>query len=199
MLIRERKFKMSTMFNRSKLVAVPTEKGSRRAAVEEIQFFIGQCSLGSLLVARSAKGICALLLGDAPDALARDLKRRFPQAHLTDGDAGFEKLIAKVAGFVEAPERGLNLPLDVRGTVFQQRVWRALRAIPVGATASYADIAWRIGSPKAVRAVAQACAANAIAVAIPCHRVVKNDGSLSGYRWGVERKRSLLKREAVAA
>jgi AraC family transcriptional regulator, regulatory protein of adaptative response / methylated-DNA-[protein]-cysteine methyltransferase len=163
----------------------------------EIQFAIGECSLGSILVARSQRGVCAVLLGDDPDALARELQDRFPQANLIGGDAGFEKVVAKVVGFVEAPALGLNLPLDVRGTAFQQRVWRALQEIPAGATASYAEIAKRIKSPRSVRAVAQACAANIIAVAIPCHRVVRTDGVLSGYRWGVARKRSLLERESA--
>ena len=160
-----------------------------------IRFAIGQCSLGAILVAASDKGVCAILLGDDPDVLARDLQDRFPKAALVGGDATFEQWVAKIVGFVEAPRLGLDLPLDVRGTAFQQRVWQALRDIPVGSTASYAEIAARIGSPKAVRAVAQACAANALAVAIPCHRVVRNDRSLSGYRWGVERKRALLDRE----
>lgn len=164
----------------------------------EIRFAIGECSLGSILVARSDRGICAILLGDDPDALARDLQDRFPQATLVGGDAGFEQLVAKVVGFVETPALGLDLPLDVRGTAFQHRVWQALRTIPAGATASYSDIARRIGSPRSVRAVAQACGANALAVAIPCHRVVRTDGALSGYRWGVERKRALLDREASA-
>ncbi|MGH6835129.1 MAG: bifunctional DNA-binding transcriptional regulator/O6-methylguanine-DNA methyltransferase Ada [Methylocella sp.] len=162
-----------------------------------VRFAIGECSLGSILVASTEKGVCAILMGDDPDALARDLQHRFPLAELIGGDADFEALIAKVVGFVEAPAMGLDLPLDVRGTVFQQRVWQALRAIPAGSTASYTDIAKRIGAPKAVRAVAGACAANAIAVAIPCHRVVRNDGALSGYRWGVARKRALLEREAA--
>jgi AraC family transcriptional regulator, regulatory protein of adaptative response / methylated-DNA-[protein]-cysteine methyltransferase len=164
----------------------------------EIRFAIGECSLGSILVARSAKGVCAILLGDDPDALLRDLQDRFPRASLIGGDAAFEDLIAKVVGFVEAPALGLDLPLDVRGTAFQQRVWQALREIPAGSTASYTDIAQAIGAPKAVRAVAHACAANALAVAIPCHRVVRNDGALSGYRWGIERKRALLERENAA-
>jgi AraC family transcriptional regulator of adaptative response/methylated-DNA-[protein]-cysteine methyltransferase len=162
----------------------------------EIRFAIGECSLGSILVAASERGVCAILIGDDPGRLARDLQDRFPRAALVGGDAAFEQLVAKVVGFVEAPGLGLDLPLDVRGTAFQQRVWQALRCIPAGRTASYADIAKRIGSPKAARAVAKACAANALAVAIPCHRVVRNDGSLSGYRWGVERKRALLAREA---
>ena len=163
-----------------------------------IRFAIGECSLGSILVAQSDRGVCAILLGDDPDQLARDLQDRFPQATLIGGDASFEQSIAKVVGLIESPAVGLDLPLDVRGTAFQQRVWQALRDIPPGRTASYADIANSIGAPKSVRAVAQACGANLLAVAIPCHRVVRNDGALSGYRWGVERKRALLDREAKA-
>jgi len=162
----------------------------------ELRFAVGQCSLGAILVARSEVGICAILLGDDPDALTRELQDRFPQARLVGGDATFEAWVARVVGFVEAPAIGLDLPLDIRGTAFQQRVWQALRAIPPGETASYAEIARRIGAPAATRAVAQACGANALAVAIPCHRVVRRDGGLSGYRWGVERKRALLVREA---
>ena len=161
----------------------------------EIRFAVGQCSLGAILVARSERGVCAILLGDDPDALTRDLQDRFPKARLVGGHAGFEATVAKVVGMVEQPKLGLDLPLDVRGTAFQQRVWQALQAIPAGRTASYAEIAMGIGAPKAVRAVAGACAANALAVAIPCHRVVRSDGALSGYRWGVERKRALLARE----
>lgn len=163
----------------------------------EIRFAVGQCSLGAFLVAQSQRGICAILLGDDPDRLVRDLQDKFPRAELIAGDTGFEQLVAQVVGCIEAPGVGLNLPLDVRGTVFQQRVWQALREIPPGSTASYAEIAERIGSPKAVRAVAQACGANHIAVAIPCHRVVRRDGDISGYRWGVERKRELLRRETL--
>ena len=164
----------------------------------EIRFAIGECSLGSILVAASERGVCAILMGDDPDALARDLQDRFPRAHLIGGDAHFEQWVAKVVGFVEAPALGLDLPLDVRGTAFQQRVWQALREIPVGRTVSYSQIANRIGAPKAVRAVGAAVGANPLAVAIPCHRVIRNDGSLCGYRWGVERKRTLIEREAVA-
>ncbi|RKP57685.1 bifunctional DNA-binding transcriptional regulator/O6-methylguanine-DNA methyltransferase Ada [Pararobbsia silviterrae] len=164
-----------------------------------IRFAVGQCALGAILVAESQRGICAILLGDDPDALVRDLQDQFPKAHLIGGDDTFEQRVAQVVGFVEAPSIGLNLPLDVRGTAFQERVWRALREIPPGATVSYADIAERIGAPKAVRAVAQACGANLLAVAIPCHRVVRRDGDLSGYRWGVDRKRALLRREAAIA
>lgn len=164
----------------------------------DIRFAVGECSLGSILVARSERGVCAILLGDDPDALARELQDQFPKANLIGGDAGFEQWIARVVGLIEAPSLGLDLPLDVRGTAFQERVWQALREIPAGTTASYAEIAARIGAPKAVRAVAQACGANHLAVAIPCHRVVRSDGNLSGYRWGVERKRELLEREAQA-
>jgi AraC family transcriptional regulator of adaptative response/methylated-DNA-[protein]-cysteine methyltransferase len=164
-----------------------------------IRFAVGECSLGSILVATSERGICAILLGDDPDELARRLQDEFPNAELIGGDAGFERLVAQVVGFVEAPALGLSLPLDVRGTAFQQRVWQALRELPAGTTASYADIARRIGAPRAVRAVARACAANRLAVAIPCHRVVRNDGAVSGYRWGVARKTALLAAEARAA
>jgi AraC family transcriptional regulator of adaptative response/methylated-DNA-[protein]-cysteine methyltransferase len=164
----------------------------------EIRFAVGECSLGSILVAQSGRGICAILLGDDPEALTRELQDRFPRARLLGGNRKYERLVAKVVGFVEAPAVGLDLPLDIRGTAFQQRVWQALRRIPAGKTASYAEVAKRIGSPRSVRAVAGACAANALAVAIPCHRVVRTDGALSGYRWGVRRKRALLKREASA-
>jgi len=161
----------------------------------DIRFAVGQCSLGAILVAQSERGVCAILLGDDPDALVRNLQDQFRRANLIGADQQFEQLIAQVVGFIEAPALGLDLPLDVRGTAFQERVWQALREIPLGSTASYADIAQRIGQPKAVRAVAQACGANSLAVAIPCHRVVRSDGNLSGYRWGVERKRQLLERE----
>lgn len=161
-----------------------------------IRFAVGQCSLGAILVAQSQRGICAILLGEDPDGIVRDLQDQFPKAQLIGGDAEFEQLIARVVGFIEAPSVGLNLPLDVRGTAFQERVWQALREIPPGTTVSYTEIAERIGSPKAVRAVAQACGANHIAVAIPCHRVVRRDGDIAGYRWGVDRKRELLRREA---
>jgi AraC family transcriptional regulator of adaptative response/methylated-DNA-[protein]-cysteine methyltransferase len=161
-----------------------------------IRFAIGECSLGSILVAATERGVCAILLGDDPEQLAHDLERRFPRAQLIGADAGFERLVAEVVGLVEQPRVGLELPLDVRGTAFQRRVWQALREIPAGQTTSYAQLARAIGAPKAVRAVAQACGANALAVAIPCHRVVRTDGALSGYRWGVERKRALLAREA---
>jgi AraC family transcriptional regulator, regulatory protein of adaptative response / methylated-DNA-[protein]-cysteine methyltransferase len=167
-------------------------------ADEDIRFAVGQSSLGGILVASSDKGVAAILMGDDPGALVRSLQDRFPRARLIGGDADYEQLVARVVGFIESPKIGLDLPLDVRGTAFQQRVWRALRKIPSGKTVSYAQIARAIGSPKAVRAVAGACASNNIAVAIPCHRVVRNDGSLSGYAWGVERRRALIEREAAA-
>ncbi len=160
-----------------------------------IRFAVRECWLGSVLVAATEKGICAILLGDDPAALARDLQDRFPRAEIAGGGEQFEKTLAGVIATLESPTQEFNLPLDVRGTAFQQRVWQALRQIPVGTTASYAGVAEKIGSPKSVRAVAGACAANALAVVIPCHRVVRGDGGLSGYRWGVERKRALLKRE----
>lgn len=163
----------------------------------DIRFAVGQCSLGAILVARSERGVCAILLGDDPNQLLEQLQDKFPRANLLGADADFERLVARVVGLIEAPAIGLDLPLDLRGTAFQERVWQALQSIPAGSTASYAEIAQRIGAPKSMRAVAQACAANCLAVAIPCHRVVRSDGSLSGYRWGVERKRQLLEREAL--
>jgi AraC family transcriptional regulator of adaptative response/methylated-DNA-[protein]-cysteine methyltransferase len=180
-----------------RLGMTPTDfrAGGTRA---EIRFAVGECSLGSILVAQTPKGVCAILLGDDPEALVRDLQDRFPSATLLGGDRAFEQIVARVVGFVEAPALGLDLPLDVRGTAFQERVWQALREIPPGSTATYSQIAASIGAPSAGRAVAQACAANPLAVAIPCHRVVRRDGSISGYRWGVERKRALLKREGAA-
>lgn len=163
---------------------------------EELRFAVGHSSLGYVLVASSAKGVVAILMGDEPDALVRDVRGRFPKAMLRKGDADYEQVVAQVIAFVDAPHIGLGLALDIRGTLFQQRVWQALRGIAAGETASYAEIARRIGAPTATRAVAGACAANPIAVAVPCHRVVRGDGALSGYRWGIERKRCLLAREA---
>jgi AraC family transcriptional regulator of adaptative response/methylated-DNA-[protein]-cysteine methyltransferase len=164
-------------------------------ANEDIRFAVGRSTLGAILVASSRKGIAAILLGNDPDKLLRELQNRFPKARLIGAEKDYETLIAHVVGFIEAPGQSLGLPLDIRGTAFQQRVWRALRKIPAGKTVTYSEIARKIGSPKSVRAVAGACAANNIAVAIPCHRVVRTDGSLSGYAWGVERKRGLLTRE----
>jgi AraC family transcriptional regulator of adaptative response/methylated-DNA-[protein]-cysteine methyltransferase len=162
----------------------------------DIFFAIAECSLGSILVAQSKKGICSILIGDDPASLVRDLQNQFPKANLIGDEPGYEAIVAKVLGLIEQPGIGLDLPLDIRGTVFQQRVWKALRQIPPGSTATYTEIAKKIGMPRAARAVAQACATNVLAVAIPCHRVIRTDGSLSGYRWGVERKSALLEREA---
>ncbi len=168
-----------------------------RSDETDIRFAIGGCALGAILVAATGNGVCAILLGDERDALVNDLQRRFPAARLIEGgDAAFCRLVAKVVAFVDAPKEGLDLPLDMRGTAFQQRVWQALREIPAGETVSYGEIARRIGSPTAARGVARAVASNPLAVAVPCHRVVRADGGLSGYRWGVERKRKLLAREA---
>ncbi len=161
-----------------------------------IRFAVRQCSLGLALVAASEKGVCAILLGDDQEELARELHHRFPKAQIISGDQTFESTVAQVIAFIDAPKTGFNLPLDVRGTVFQQKVWQALREIPLGATLSYSALAARIGAPKAVRAVAGACAANHLAVAIPCHRILRHDGGLSGYRWGVQRKSALLERES---
>ena len=170
----------------------------RGGAGETIRFAVGECSLGSILVAATEKGICTIALGDEPGSLVRELEDRFPKAELAGGEPEFESLVARVVGLVEAPAVGHDLPLDIRGTAFQQRVWQALREIPVGETVSYSRIASVIGSPKASRAVASACAANPLAVAIPCHRVVRSDGAPGGYRWGVERKQALLAREALS-
>lgn len=164
-----------------------------------IRFAVGECSLGSVLVAASEKGVCAIAFGEDPNALVKNLQDQFPKALLIGGDKTFELTVARVIGFIEAPQTGLDLPLDVRGTAFQQKVWRALREIPVGSTVSYTEIAHRIGAPKAVRAVASACGSNTIAVAIPCHRVLRRNGDLSGYRWGVQRKSALIKREFESA
>ncbi len=174
----------------------PTTYRNARASIE-VAFVVEQCRLGSILVARSELGLCAILLGDDPDALGHDLRQRFPRAEPAADETDFSVAVAEVVRFVDAPATGLGQPLDVHGTVFQRRVWQALRITPVGETVSYGELAVRIGAPAAVRAVAGACAANLLAVAIPCHRVVGRDGSLTGYRWGVERKRALLASEAL--
>lgn len=177
------------------ILGMTPKRFRRGGAGERIRFAVGQCSLGAILVASSEKGVVSILIDDEPEKMVRALQDRFPNATLIGADADYERLVAQVVGMVESPGALVDLPLDVRGTVFQRRVWQALRKIPAGKTASYIDIARRIGAPKAVRAVAGACASNNIAVAIPCHRVVRHDGALSGYRWGVERKRTLLERE----
>ena len=164
-----------------------------------ISFASRQCVLGAFLVARSEHGICAILLGDDARRLARELRRQFPQAHLHDAGAQLEPLVFKVSQFLAAPAGGLDVPLDAQGTAFQRRVWSAVQEIPAGATESYGEVARRIGAPRAAKEVGEACAANALAVAIPCHRVVRKDGALAGYRWGVERKRALLLAEKAQA
>jgi AraC family transcriptional regulator of adaptative response/methylated-DNA-[protein]-cysteine methyltransferase len=174
---------------------IPRARVSNVAAMNTaIHFDIGSSTLGRVLVAINEKGICAILLGDSPQTVTRELRQRFPAA--VQDPARLARVLPQVIELVEGRDTTLDLPLDPGGTEFQQRVWRALRRIPSGATASYADIARRIDAPKSFRAVAQACGANPIALAIPCHRVVRNDGALSGYRWGVARKRALLEREA---
>lgn len=178
-------------------LGMPPRAYRSRGARQTIRFAVGQSSLGAILVARSERGICAISLGDDPDALLSDLQERFANAELLGGDRDFERLVATVVGLVEDPRRGCDLPLDIRGTAFQERVWRALQRIPPGSTLSYAEVAARIGEPHAVRAVANACANNKLAVAIPCHRVVRSDGRLAGYRWGIDRKRELLRRESA--
>jgi AraC family transcriptional regulator of adaptative response/methylated-DNA-[protein]-cysteine methyltransferase len=164
---------------------------------DTLQFGFTDCSLGALAVARSPKGICAILLADHRRDLLAQLRQAFPAAELVEDAAGLAPTLARIVQWVESPAASMDLALDVQGTEFQRRVWRALRKIPAGTTASYAEIARKIAAPKSVRAVAQACGANTLALAIPCHRVVRSDGELSGYRWGVARKRALLDREAA--
>jgi AraC family transcriptional regulator, regulatory protein of adaptative response / methylated-DNA-[protein]-cysteine methyltransferase len=181
--------------NAHTMLGMTPNKFRRQGSDAEIVYGLGECSLGTILVARSDKGICALMLGDNAAELESEIKRRFAKAKSIKGDDTFSALLTSVIALADVPEKKFDLPLDIRGTLFQQKVWAALRAIPPGETASYAEIARRIGAPSATRAVAQACAANKIAIAIPCHRVVRSDGELSGYRWGPARKRALLDKE----
>jgi AraC family transcriptional regulator of adaptative response/methylated-DNA-[protein]-cysteine methyltransferase len=162
-----------------------------------IHFDIGSSTLGRVLVANNDKGVCAIFMADRDNELISQLRERFPEAELSPDSQRLARVLPRVIGFIESPTGELDLPLDPEGTDFQRRVWRALRNIPSGTTASYADIARKINAPKSVRAVAQACGANTLALAIPCHRVVRSDGALSGYRWGAMRKRALLEREAA--
>ena len=172
--------------------------GRAAGSTETIRFAIGHCSLGALVAARSGRGLCAILLGDEPEPLIADLEHRYPGATDAQHDPELADALDRVATLIENPAAELGLPLDLRGSDFMHEVWQALRDIPAGATASYGEVARRIGAPASARAVARACAANPLAVAIPCHRVVRADGGLSGYRWGVERKRVLLAREAAS-
>lgn len=182
--------------NTGKVLGMTPSAYKNGGAGLDIMFALGESSLGTILVAATAKGVCEIALGDDPEALLRALQERFRNAHLIGGDAAFEATVARVVGLVENPRAGADLPLDIRGTAFQHKVWKALCAIPAGQTASYREIAEAVGAPDASRAVATACAANRLAVAVPCHRVIRRDGGLSGYRWGIARKRELLAREA---
>ena len=168
-------------------------------AGQSICYAVAPCSLGFVIVAATARGVCAIELGDTQAPLVGRLRQRFPKASFGPGDAQFNRWVQQVLRFLEQPRGLLELPLDIQGTVFQRRVWQALRAIPVGSTVSYGGLAAAIGRPSAVRAVAQACASNPLAVAVPCHRVVRGNGDLAGYRWGVERKAELLRRESCPA
>lgn len=181
-----------------KLLGMEAKAFRKGGKGEEIFFAVGSCSLGQVLVAATDKGVCAVLLGDDPEALIADLEARFPAALLIGGDSSFDEVAASVIAVVEAPHQAHSLPLDIRGSAFQERVWQALRKIPPGTKASYSDIAKSIGAPRATRAVASACGANHLAVLVPCHRVVRKDGSLSGYRWGIDRKQSLLELETLS-
>ena len=166
-------------------------------ALNTITYAIGQSAIGKVLAARSHIGVCAILIGSDAEALEQDLASRFPGKVLVEDKAALSNDLAAIARFIETPGAGLDLPLDMRhGTPFQQRVWEVLRAIPCGATIAYTALARHLGQPNGARAVATACAANAIALGIPCHRVVRTDGTLSGYRWGIERKRALLDKES---
>jgi AraC family transcriptional regulator, regulatory protein of adaptative response / methylated-DNA-[protein]-cysteine methyltransferase len=171
----------------------------RKGSGETIRFVTVSTPLGWALVAATARGICMTALSDDRDSLAVTLQQRFPRAELIAEDAQLKGWADRIVRFITAPDQNLDLPLDIRGTAFQARVWRALQKIPLGKTASYTEIAAALGQPKAVRAVAQACAANKLALIVPCHRVIRSDGELGGYRWGLERKRALLERERAAA
>lgn len=184
-------------YERSTQLLGMTPSAYRKQAPDlAIRFAVGQCSLGAILVAATERGVCAVTLGDEPEPLVSELEQRFARATLVGADPAFEALVAQVVGLVEQPRVDVRLPLDVRGTAFQQRVWAALTRIPAGETRTYTQLAVELGAPRGARAVARACATNPVAVAIPCHRVVRADASLAGYRWGIERKRELLAREA---
>jgi len=202
MTVHAKEIIMTILGKTQKPGALPTEQdprgGKRQREAVAMEFATGKSSLGLVLVARSTRGLCAVLLGDDRDELLRDLRRRFPLATLLDKRVELSALTAHVIDLVESPTRELDVPLDMRGTEFQRNVWQALRDVPAGSTASYTDIANHVGLPKSVRAVAQACSANPLAVVVPCHRILRRDGQLSGYRWGIERKRSLLNKEGVA-
>ncbi len=178
-------------------LGMTASQAQRGGVGETVRFAVGESSLGPLLVAATEKGVCSIQFGDDPNELVHELERRFPSAELVGDDEDFARVVSRVVAFVETPQNGLDLPLDIRGTAFQERVWLALTAIPAGRTMTYTQLAAAIGQPTAVRAVASACAANEIAMAIPCHRIIRASGALSGYRWGVERKSEILQRERV--
>lgn len=183
---------------RARRVAVAGAATARDATPAALRFACGTCSLGSFLVATSSRGLRVVFLGDDPAALTRSLRARFPGAPLVAADEALGPLVAQVARLIEQPQRGAAFPIDLAGTAFQQRVWQALMAIPAGQTRTYGALATAIGEPTAARAVARACAANPLAVVVPCHRALRADGKPSGYRWGLGRKRALLAREAGA-
>ena len=186
----------SRLYEKSEqLLGMTPRKYRSGAEGEKIKFALGECNLGHILVAATDKGVCAISLGDDPESLLKTFQDCFSHAELIGADEAFEQQVALVVGFVENPRVKFPLPLDIRGTAFQQAVWQVLQTIPFGKTHTYKEIAEKLGRPKSVRAVANACGANTLAIAIPCHRVIRSDGSLSGYRWGVERKKALLKRE----
>lgn len=187
----------SSFYNKSTVMLGMTPTDYQKGAKGiDIRFTIRPCWLGWILVAATTKGICAIALDDTPEALVTQLQDEFPSANLHKNDPTLEDWVEQVLAFVEVPQYQFDLPLDIQGTAFQQQVWKALQTIPPGSTASYSHIAQQIGKPKAIRAVAQACAANHIAIAIPCHRVISRNGELSGYRWGRDRKRALIERES---
>lgn len=188
--------KQPTLASPPRMTPTTYKKGAEGV---EIRFAVQPCWLGWVLVAATPQGICAIAFDDTPEALTTQLHDQFPNAVFLDDDPAFATWVEQVLKFIEAPQHGLDLPLDIRGTVFQQQVWKALQTIPAGHTVSYAEVARQIGKPKAVRAVAQACAANQLAVAVPCHRVIASNGALSGYRWGRDRKQALLEQEAQGA
>ena len=175
----------------------PVSARTNDSALEEIAFATGETELGTFLIARSSVGVCSIIMGSDGDELSNDLAERFPESRLVRDNAKLADDLHQVQRFIKTPAVGLDLAFDVRGTPFQRRVWTVLLGVPAGATITYAALASRIGERDAVRAVAGACAANAIALGIPCHRVIRSDGTLSGYRWGVERKRALLAREGA--
>jgi len=190
----------ASLMNDQPSVRQTSSEASHQPTIDgPLRYAMGACWLGSLLVTATNRGICAISLGSSPSQLLSDLQVQFPDQELLGGDTKVENWVVRVVGFLEEPGQSLDLPLAVQGTAFQRRVWDALRTIPFGSTVTYMELANRIGAPSAVRAVASACAANQIAIAIPCHRVVRSDGSLSGFRWGVDRKAGLLKWESIAA